>query len=281
MRLSFSSVLFGLWLFCLSVLASHEVHTSYDDSCGCTVRYIVVNMPAQTVSTQTKTIVYTGVAAATAQETASTNTTTGTVRSKTSQTTVHASPTAHHNTTATFVPKTPPNVDCSNPKNAVPQKKIAMSYGDLDDNETVEQNKSSNEPSDRPSNGTFSILNANKNNTAAKGPKGSIDMDLVMNHPAVVLDYIDAITSVDCTSDTIEVKFGKSDSFSNAVKTWLDTFILITSNMGNCKAVNGQAFYLVDRVTTNKDERSITCYVSEQKLEDIAGMYITLTWKQS
>jgi hypothetical protein len=150
-----------------------------------------------------------------------------------------------------------------------------MSYGDLaDDEETVDNTSKPQKPSDKPSNGTFSAFSAPKNTTVKNGPKGSIDMDLVMNHPAVVLDYIDAITSVDCSSDSIEVKFGKTDAFNNAVKTWLDTFILITSNMGNCKAANGQAFYLVDRVTADKGQKSITCHASEQKLEDIAGMYL-------
>ncbi|GKU11714.1 isoamyl alcohol [Fusarium langsethiae] len=268
MRTSFSSILFSLWLLFASVLASQEIHTSIDESCGCTVKYIVVEMPPQTASSVTKNTLPTGIVAA-AQETASVKTHTRSIRSKTSQTIIHASSTAHHNTTATFVPKTPAKVDCSNPENAVPRKKIAMSYGDLSDDKIVEQNDDTSKPADKPSNGTFSTFNANKN-TTAKAPKGSIDMDLVMNHPAVVLDYIDAITSVECTSDSIEVKFDKTGAFNNAVKTWLDTFILITSNMGNCKAANGQGFYLVDRVTADKDQRSITCHASEQKLEDIA-----------
>jgi hypothetical protein len=271
MRTSFSSILFSLQLLFLGVLASPEVHASIDESCGCTVKYIVVEMPPGTVSPTTETVFSTGIVSVT-QETASIKTRPTSVRSKSSQTTIHASSTAHHNTTATFIPKTPNKVDCSNPENAVPKKTIAMSYGDLEDDETVEQNHNTHKQADKPSNGTFSTFNANKNTTVTKGLKGSIDMDLVMNHPAVVLDYIDAITSVECTPDSIEVKFGKSTAFNNAVNTWLDTFILITSNMGNCKATNGQAFYLVDRVTADKDQKSITCHASEQKLEDIAGM---------
>ncbi|KAJ4114730.1 hypothetical protein NW768_011284 [Fusarium equiseti] len=269
MRTSLSSILFSLWLLCLTVSAAPEIRTSIDESCGCTVKYIVVEMPPQTASTTAKTVATEIAAAAQKTETAKAKPTSA--HSKSSQTTIHASSTAHHNTTATFIPKTPKKVDCSNPENAVPKKRIVMSYGDLvEDDETVDNTDKPQKPSDKPSNGTFSAFSAPKNTTVNNGPKGSIDMDLVMNHPAVVLDYIDAITSVDCSSDSIEVKFGKSDAFNNAVKTWLDTFILITSNMGNCKAANGQAFYLVDRVTANKGQKSITCYASEQKLEDIA-----------
>ncbi|KAG8670683.1 hypothetical protein FPOAC2_07468 [Fusarium poae] len=269
MRTSFSSILFSLGLLSAGVLASQEIHTSFDESCGCTVKYIVVEMPPKTVSANTATTLATGLVAA-AQETTTVKTKTTPTRPKSSQTTIHASSTAHQNTTATFVPKTPAKVDCSNPKNAVPKKKIAMSYGDLSDDTVVEQSDDTTKQANKPSNGTFSTFNANKNTTTEKGPSGSIDMDLVMNHPAVVLDYIDAITSVECTSDSIEVKFDKSTAFNNAVKTWLDTFILITSNMGNCKAANGQAFYLVDHVTADKEQKSITCHASEQKLEDIA-----------
>ena len=271
MRTSFSSILFSLWLLCLTVSAAPEIRTSIDESCGCTVKYIVVEMPPQTASAKATEI------AAAAQKTESVKAKPTSVRSKSSQTTIHASSTAAHNTTATFIPKTPKKVDCSNPENAVPKKKIVMSYGDLtnDDEETVDNTSKPQKSSDKPSNGTFSAFNAPKNTTVKKGPKGSIDMDLVMNHPAVVLDYIDAITAVDCSSDSIEVKFGKSDAFNNAVKSWLDTFILITGNIGNCKAANGQAFYVVDRVTADKGQKTITCHASEQKLEDIAGMYLT------
>ncbi|ENH66528.1 hypothetical protein FOC1_g10003656 [Fusarium oxysporum f. sp. cubense race 1] len=232
MRTSFSSILFSLWLLCLGVLA-------HDESCGCTVKYIVVEMPSQTVAAQTKPPTVTSV------QTKPTN-----IRSKPNQTTVRASSTsAHHNTTATFLPKPPAKVDLSNPENAVPKKNISMSYGDVE----------------KPRNQTFPALNTT-------APKGAIDMDLVMNHPAVVLDHIDAIVSVECTADSVKVQFGKSAAFEKAIDTWSDDepFILITNNMGNCKTDIGQAFYLVDGVTTDKGDKTITCHTAEQELADIA-----------
>ncbi|KAF5717937.1 hypothetical protein FMUND_5481 [Fusarium mundagurra] len=232
MRTSFSSILFSLWLLCLGVLA-------HDESCGCTVKYIVVEMPSQTVAAQTKPPTITSV------QTKPTN-----IRSKPNQTTVRASSTsAHHNTTATFLPKPPAKVDLSNPENAVPKKNISMSYGDVE----------------KPRNQTFTALNTT-------APKGAIDMDLVMNHPAVVLDHIDAIVSVECTADSVKVQFGKSAAFEKAIDTWSDDepFILITNNMGNCKTDIGQAFYLVDGVTTDKGDKTITCHAAEQELADIA-----------
>ncbi|KAF4333359.1 isoamyl alcohol [Fusarium beomiforme] len=232
MRTSFSSILFSLWLLCLGVLA-------HDESCGCTVKYIVVEMPPQTVAAQTATPTITSV------QTKPTY-----IRSKPNQTTVKASSTsAHHNTTATFLPKVPAKVDLSNPENAVPKKNISMSYGDVE----------------KPHNQTFPALNTT-------APKGAIDMDLVMNHPAVVLDHIDAIVSVECSADSVKVQFGKSAAFNKAIDTWSDDepFILITSNMGNCKTEIGQAFYVVDGVTTDKNEKSITCHAAEKELADIA-----------
>ncbi|KAI7766317.1 hypothetical protein LZL87_012555 [Fusarium oxysporum] len=232
MRTSFSSILFSLWLLCLGVLA-------HDESCGCTVKYIVVEMPSQTVAAQTKPPTITSV-----------QTKPSSIRSKPNQTTVRASSTsAHHNTTATFLPKPPAKVDLSNPENAVPKKNISMSYGDVE----------------KPRNQTFPALNTT-------APKGAIDMDLVMNHPAVVLDHIDAIVSVECTADSVKVQFGKSAAFEKAMDTWSDDepFILITNNMGNCKTDIGQAFYLVDGVTTDKGDKTITCHAAEQELADIA-----------
>ncbi|KAM0442136.1 hypothetical protein ACHAQK_004458 [Fusarium lateritium] len=229
----FSSILFSLWLFCLGVIASA------DDSCGCSVKYIVVEMPTHTLPTQVQTT--------TSLYLNPTN-----LRSKPSQTTVHASsgtPATHHNSTATFLPRTPAKIDRADPKNVVPKKNIAISYGNAE----------------KPLNQTFPASNTTTQ-------KGAIDMDLVMNHPAVVLDYIDAIASVHCTAGSITVQFGKSVAFDTAAKSWLDdqAFILITNNMGNCNPRIGQAFYLVNGVSTNKEKKSVTCYASGQDLADIA-----------
>jgi hypothetical protein len=236
----FSSILFGLWLLCLGVVASA------DDSCGCSVKYIVVEMPTQTVYAQAQT--------ATSAYTKPTN-----LRSKPSQSTVHAASATHHNSTATFLPRTPAKIDRADPKNVVPKKNVSMSYGNVE----------------KPLNQTFPASNTTTQ-------KGAIDMDLVMNHPAVVLDYIDAIASVHCTAGSVTVQFGKSVAFDTAAKTWLSdqAFILITNNMGNCNSKIGQAFYLVDGVATNKEKRSITCYASGQDLADIAGMYAFKCSKQ-
>ncbi|KAH6951500.1 hypothetical protein DER45DRAFT_576548 [Fusarium avenaceum] len=233
MRTMFSSILFSLWLLCLGAVASA------DDSCGCSVKYIVVEMPPQTVITQIQTT--------TSMLTKPTN-----LRSKPSQTTVHAASVTsatYQNSTATFLPRTPAKINRADPKNAVPKKNVSMSYGNVE----------------KPLNQTFPASNTTTQ-------KGAIDMDLVMNHPAVVLDYIDAIVSVHCTADSVTVQFGKSVAFDTAVKTWLgdQAFILITNNMGNCNPKIGQAFYLVDGVTTNREKSSITCYASGQDLADIA-----------
>ncbi|KAF4455791.1 hypothetical protein F53441_1990 [Fusarium austroafricanum] len=243
MRTSFSSILFSLWLLCIGALASA------DESCGCTVKYIVVEMPEQpskTVAAQAQTVTAVHTKIETSVRTKPT-----VARPKTADTTIRATSTAHHNTTATFLPRTPAKVDLKNPENAVPKKKIAMSYGNVE----------------KPKNQTFSTF---KNETAA--PKGAIDMDLVMNHPAVVLDYIDAIVSVECSAGSVKVQFGKSAAFEKAVDSWLDdeAFILITNNMGNCKTEIGQAFYLVNGFTTDRGSKSITCHAAEQQLADIA-----------
>ncbi|KAF5662712.1 hypothetical protein FHETE_7818 [Fusarium heterosporum] len=230
MRPTFSSILFSLWLLCFGVLAST------DESCGCTVKYIVVEMPSPEASTQLQT-------------TTSINVRPTALGSKPSQTTIRPTSASHQNSTATFLPRTPAKIDRTNLQNAVPKKNISMSYGNVE----------------KPLNQTLSTLN----NTA---PSGAIDMELVMNHPAVVLDYIDAIISVQCAVDSIRVQFGKSAAFDKAASTWLDNqaFILIANKMGNCNSEIGQAFYLVDGVTANRDQMSITCHTSKQKLDDIA-----------
>ncbi|KAF4978077.1 hypothetical protein FDECE_18270 [Fusarium decemcellulare] len=106
MKISVSSSV----LFAVSNLLLLSRHVNADESCGCTAKYIVVEMP------NSNTIP--AIAANQVEP------------SETQTTTVHAAtPTAQRNTTVIFTPVPHPDDDHSNPENAVPKKKISLAYG--------------------------------------------------------------------------------------------------------------------------------------------------------
>ncbi|KAL0944692.1 isoamyl alcohol [Colletotrichum truncatum] len=143
------------------------------------------------------------------------------------------------NTTHTFGPSVPPNIDTKDPINIVPAKNISLYYSATETND-----------------------------------QGSINMTLALNNPAVILEQVDAIKTVVCDDDELTVSFSDAESFDEAVKDWSESeegFILITNHLGNCDAEFERGFFLATGLKSNKDELSITVAASKEELANIAG----------
>ncbi|KAF9881521.1 isoamyl alcohol [Colletotrichum karsti] len=143
------------------------------------------------------------------------------------------------NTTYTFGPSVPPNVDTKDPVNLVPAKNVSLYYSAADSEE-----------------------------------QGSINMTLALNNPAVVLEQVDAVKSVVCGDDELTVSFSALEAFDEAVKDWSESeegFILITNHLGNCDAEFERGFFLATGLKSNKDDLSITVAASKEELTNIAG----------
>jgi hypothetical protein len=147
------------------------------------------------------------------------------------------------NTTSTFTPCAPPNLDLADPVNVVPATTVELFY-------------SPKPEEDKP---------------------GSINMTLAMNNPAVVLEYVEAISQVVCDDDMLKVTFDNSQAFDKAVSTWGEEaeagFILITNHMGNCDVEFERGFFIANGLTSDALKKEITVTAQKEDLEKIAGTH--------
>ncbi|KAM5350637.1 hypothetical protein ACJ41O_007142 [Fusarium nematophilum] len=235
-------------LLAVSNLLLAATPVSAEESCACSVRYIVVEMPSASgiPSAAADAADATKPAKVLEIESEGSNSKPSkTAAAHESKTTVHAATktAAQHNTTVIFTPVPCPDEDSSNPENAVPKKKVSLSYGAQKG--TV------------PANST--------------GSDGAINMSIDMDKPAVVLDSIASVTDVHCSDDAVTVKFGKSDAFGKAKKSWADGgFTLITSGMSGCDSKYERSFFLVEDVELDEGEKTITCRASRHDLSKLA-----------
>ena len=148
-------------------------------------------------------------------------------------------PSQGSNTTSTFGPVIAPDLDVDDLVNIVPQANVSLYYG-----------------------------------SAGAEEPGSINMTLAMNTPTVVLEYVSAITNVDCSDDGLTVTFNDTASFERAVTEWtgLDDFVLVTNHMGDCDAEFERGFFLATDVAADAPTRTVVVTAAKEELVNIAGM---------
>ena len=151
-------------------------------------------------------------------------------------------PSEGSNTTSTFGPVVAPDLDVDDLVNIVPQANVSLYYGSAKDEEP-----------------------------------GSINMTLAMNTPTVVLEYVSAITNVDCSDDGLSVTFNDTASFEKAMTEWsgLDDFVLITNHMGDCDAEFERGFFLATDVSAHAPTKTIVVTAAKEELVNIAGMFLS------
>jgi hypothetical protein len=209
-------------------------------SCACaaagtvSVTYVVIEMPPQTTTSTS-----TSTASATTTLTSATKVAETAAAVQAAAVAVASAAAVAANTTTTLGPISAPGIDCSNPDNIVPSSNVSLWYG-----------------------------------TNATTSGGSINMTLALNHSTVVLEYIDAITSVDCSEDSLAVTFNSSASFDAAFAAWSaeSALIMITNHLGDCDAEFERGFFKVQSMTSSADTNTITCASTKEELPAIGSM---------
>lgn len=229
-------------LFAVSSLLLLARHAVAEESCACSVQYIVVEMPSN-IPTVTAAQIESAKPSETVKIPKDSETVTTTIRPATA--------TAQHNTTVIFTPVPHPDEDHSNPENCVPKKKVSLSYG--------------------APKGTVPGGSVPGNKTV----DGSINMKMDMNKPAVALDTIGSITKVQCSGGSITVEFGKGEGFKKAKESWLkySDFTIITSGSSGCDEGSQRTFFSVGNVSPDDKKQTITCSATKQDISEVAGEF--------
>jgi len=113
----------------------------------------------------------------------------------------------------------------------------------------------------------------------SEGMPGQINMNLTMNYPAVVLEDIEAITSVVCGADneeinTLSVTFADSAAYSVALEQWdIGKPIILIANddeSEGCGAELERGFFVAETVSPDATKLSITVTAHKESIEAIA-----------
>lgn len=98
-----------------------------------------------------------------------------------------------------------------------------------------------------------------------------VEVLLGMANPAVVLEDIDEISTVDCTGNsTVAVTFSTTDAFNEAVSEWRslnNSFIIITNHMGDCDSELERSFFLADTESLAMLESNLTIIATAEKTD--------------
>lgn len=84
------------------------------------------------------------------------------------------------------------------------------------------------------------------------GDRSLVNATLAFQHPAVVLEDIPSVQSVNCSSNAIVVVFNSADEFASAAASWssAQSLLFITNHLGGCDAELERGFFVSNAVDT-------------------------------
>lgn len=97
-------------------------------------------------------------------------------------------------------------------------------------------------------------------------------IDAPMKLPSLLLEEIDSISSVNCSSNAVTITFGNATAWSEAYNIWPSSnFLLVTNHLGDCDSIDSRGIYLVNSL--NFDNGSLTAVSSSAQvtLQDYAS----------
>ncbi|KAH8591208.1 hypothetical protein B0O99DRAFT_663765 [Bisporella sp. PMI_857] len=84
-------------------------------------------------------------------------------------------------------------------------------------------------------------------------------VNATMKYPSVLLEDIDSITKVDCSTSSVDITFGNTADYEESFATWpSSSFLLFTNHLGDCDTENERGLYVVSRMDFNNDTLTVT-----------------------
>jgi hypothetical protein len=117
-------------------------------------------------------------------------------------------------------------------------------------------------------------LNYASKTTTAGG--SHINVTHTMKYPAVVLEQIASVSSVDCTAESVAVTFNDSTVFEATEASWSSegTFVLITNHLGDCDVELERGMFLVKGLSFNSDSLVVTASSRVSNVSSVAGKFL-------
>lgn len=96
-----------------------------------------------------------------------------------------------------------------------------------------------------------------------------VSVNLMMQHPAVILEDVDDVSAVDCMGQShVAVTFSDKDGFNEALAEWSglnDSFVMVTNHMGDCDSELERSFFVADTDALASFESNLTIIAKAEK----------------
>ncbi|KAH8596648.1 hypothetical protein B0O99DRAFT_509693 [Bisporella sp. PMI_857] len=99
----------------------------------------------------------------------------------------------------------------------------------------------------------------------------TVDVSHHMKYPTVVLEDIDAISNVDCTSNSVILTFADANVFALSQQTWTGKFVFVTNNLGDCDAELERGLFVVDRIVYDVENLVATATSHRSDVASVAA----------
>lgn len=125
------------------------------------------------------------------------------------------------------------------------------------------------------------LSNANPSTTVEMSYGDDIDalvnVALAMSYPSVLLEDIDAVTSVVCTDSSVSVTFESAASFKFCTSAWnieksdSEALVIITNHMGNCDAEHERGIFYATSTSWDAETLTVTARTEKKDVADVAA----------
>ncbi|RAK95872.1 uncharacterized protein BO80DRAFT_505902 [Aspergillus ibericus CBS 121593] len=106
-------------------------------------------------------------------------------------------------------------------------------------------------------------------------------VDAQMKLPTVVLDNINSISTVDCSTDTVEITYDSAVDYETSISEWSSAdLIILTNHEGNCDTENAHGVYVVSSLAYDNDTQTITAQAAESSLREQAA-FLSVTFNST
>ncbi|PYI00745.1 hypothetical protein BO78DRAFT_329298 [Aspergillus sclerotiicarbonarius CBS 121057] len=107
---------------------------------------------------------------------------------------------------------------------------------------------------------------------AGRQSSAAAHVDAEMKLPTVVLDNINSISNVDCSTDTVEITFDSTVDYETSISEWPSSdLIILTNHEGNCDTENAHGVYIVSSLAYSNDTQTITAQATESSIREEAA----------
>lgn len=121
---------------------------------------------------------------------------------------------------------------------------------------------------------TADTLAPQTNVTLPYGLNGTdfVNLTFTTSSSAVVLESVESLASVDCSSDSVSLTFDNVDDLTSAYTEWsaYDQLLFVTNHMGDCDTELERGFFLAGEFASNETTFTLVATAEKKNVSDIA-----------